>query len=206
MSLATLAEIKSGLGITSTDFDAQITALIDPISALIEREAGRSFTKSTTFTERHMGGEPTIALREYPVTSITSVTDKASGEVLTSTEYEVDTTTGLLRRLSLGSRWASSHSVDVFYVGKNSPVGRWQVIYVAGSTPEDVKLAMFYTMSSLVGSSTSSAGGMAGPLISESDGDYSYTRAAPASSSSVVSGLPPNAVAILSSYKAGVFI
>jgi hypothetical protein len=205
MGLATLSEIKGGLGITSTDFDAQIAALIDPVSALIEREAGRKF-ECVTVTERHMGGEPTIALREFPVASITSVTDKATGEVLAATDYELETTTGLLRRLTLGSRWAASHSVDVFYVNKNTRVGRWEIIYEAGTTPADIKLAMFYTISSLVGSSTSSAGGMSGPLLSESDGDYSYTRAAPSSSSSTVSGLPANAVAILSSYKAGVFI
>ena len=43
MALANLSEIKNGLGITSTDFDAQIVALINPVSALIEREAGRKF-------------------------------------------------------------------------------------------------------------------------------------------------------------------
>jgi hypothetical protein len=202
MALANLSEIKNGLGITSTDFDVQIAALINPVSALIEREAGRKFD-CATLTERHMGGEPTIALREYPVLSITSVTDKATNEVLAATDYAVETATGLLRRLTLGSRWAASHSVDVFYVGKNTPVGRWEVVYEAGTVPEDIKLAMFYTMSSLV-NVNGSTGGMAG-FQSESDGDYSYTRATPSSSSSV-SGLPANAVAILSSYKAGVFI
>ena len=207
MALATLSEIKNGLGITSTNFDAQIVALINPVSALIEREAGRKFD-CATFTERHMGGEPTIALREYPVLSITSVTDKATDEALATTDYEVEKSTGLLRRLTLGSRWAASHSAQVFYVGKNTPVGRWEIIYEAGTVPEDVKLAMFYTISSLVGSTASSAGGMAGPLISESDGDYSYTRAAPAGAGAgtTMSGLPANASAILASYKAGVFI
>ena len=207
MGLATLGDIKAGLGITSIDYDAQIVALINPVSALIEREAGRKF-ECATFTERHMGGEPTIALRQYPVQSITSVTDKATGEVLATTDYEIETTTGLLRRLSLGSRWVGSHSADVFYVGNNTKVGRWQVIYEAGTVPDDVKLAMYYTISSLVGSTASSTGGMAGPLVGESDGDYSYTRAAPTSSSSgsSLSGLPANASAILASYKAGVFI
>ncbi|HUU73298.1 MAG TPA: hypothetical protein VMW70_11770, partial [Burkholderiales bacterium] len=130
MALANLSEIKNGLGITSTDFDVQIVALINPVSALIEREAGRKFD-CATFTERHMGGEPTIALREYPVLSITSVTDKATGDALATTDYAVEKPTGLLRRLALGSRWAASHSVDVFYVGKNTPVGRWEIIYEA---------------------------------------------------------------------------
>ena len=207
MGLATLSDIKAGLGITSIDNDAQIVALINPVSALIEREAGRKFDCGT-FTERHWGGEPTISLREYPVLSITSVTDKATGEALVATDYAVEKPTGLLRRLALGSRWASSHSVDVFYVSKNTPVGRWEIIYEAGTVPEDIKLAMLYTISSLVGSGASSAGGMAGPLVSESDGDYSYTRAAPSSASTGVSfsGLPANASAILASYKAGVFI
>ena len=203
MGLATLSEIKAGLGVTSTDFDAQIAALINPVSALIEREAGRKF-ECATVTERHLGGEPTIALREYPVQSITSVTDKASGTVLAATDYALEADTGLLRRLVLGSRWASSRVTDVFYVRKNTPIGRWEIVYEAGTIPADVKLAMYYSVASMV-NINGGTGGMAG-MISESDGDYSYTRAEPASSSTAVSGLPANAMAILSGYKAGGFI
>jgi non-ribosomal peptide synthetase component E (peptide arylation enzyme) len=200
--LATLSEIKNGLGVTGTDFDTQIATLINPVSALIEREAGRKF-ECATFTERHLGGEPTIALLEYPVQSITSVTDKATGEVLAATEYELEANTGLLRKLIIGSSWAASRATDVFYVKKNMPVGRWEIIYEAGTVPEDVKLALYYSVASMV-NINGGTGGMAG-MISESDGDYSYTRAAPASTAAV-SGLPANAMAILSSYKAGVFI
>ena len=61
MALATLSEVKAGLGITDTDSDAQITALLEPISAAIVRFTGRKFENGAV-TEFHNGGEPTIAL------------------------------------------------------------------------------------------------------------------------------------------------
>ena len=198
MALAALFEVKDGLGITGTDDDAQITALLEPVSALIEREAGRAFS-SATVTERHAGGDATIALRRWPVASITTVTDKATGNVLASDQYELEGETGLLRRLSIGSQWASGRSRQIVYLREDVPVLRWEIIYVGGpaTAPEDIKLALYKAIgASITGS------GMAG-LISEKDGDYSYVRSAMASAPG---SLPPAAMAIVRSYRAGLFV
>ena len=197
MGLATLTEIKDALGITDTNNDTQITALLEPISTLIEREAGRGFSSETT-TERHMGGDPSIALRRWPVASITTVTDKATGEALASDQYDFEGDTGLLRRLPLGSQWAEARVDQIVYLRENVPVLRWEIVYVGGpaTAPEDVKLALFYSIESSLN------GGMGG-MQSEKDGDYAYVRA---TGSAGAGSLPANALAILQSYKTGLFI
>lgn len=195
MALAALFEVKDALGITGADDDTQITALLEPVSTMIERVAGRAFS-SASVTERHLGGEATIALRRYPVASITTVTDKALGEVLSSDQYEIDVETGLLRRLALGSQWARASTAQIFYLRESVPVLRWEIEYVGGpaTPPEDVKLALFYTIGAAITGS-----GMAG-FQSEKDGDYAYVRAPS------TGALPPNAMEILLPYKTGLFI
>ncbi len=194
MALATLTEVKESLGISNTDSDDQINALLEPISVLIERTAGRSFT-SATVTERYSGGDPTIALLRFPVASITTVTDKVTGTVLGSDEYELEGQLGLLRKLPFGSQWATGRAFQTVHLREIAPVQRWEIVYVGGpvTAPEDVKLALFYSMDA-------SLNGAMGGMQSEKDGDYAYTRA-PGSA-----GLPANAMAILKSYSAGVFI
>ncbi len=198
MALDTLSGVKAGLGISNSDDDTQITALLEPMSALIEREAGRSFT-SATVTERYLGGDPTIALRRYPVSSITTVTDKATSEELASDGYDLEATTGLLRRLPLGSQWAKTRAGQIFYLREDVPVLRWEIIYVGGpsTVPEDIKLALYFAIGAAITGS-----GMSG-MQSEKDGDYAYARAAAAGAPG---SLPPNAMAILKPYKAGLFI
>jgi len=212
MALDTLTNVKNALGISATDQDTQIGALLEPLSALIEREAGRRFT-SETVTERHPGGEATISLREFPVASITSVTDKVTGEVLSSDQYEVEMDTGLLRRLALGSRWATAGIDQAVYLGKIAKALRWEITYLGGpaTVPEDVKLALYLAIGANLDRSTESGGGggAIGGIIAEKDGDYSYQRAAPAASTAsaiAVTGLPAQSAAIARSYRVGVFI
>lgn len=194
MALATLTEVKEALGIGNTDTDDRINALLEPISVLIERASGRAFT-SATVTERHSGGDPTIALRRFPVASITTVTDKVIGTVLESDDYELEGPLGLLRRLPFGSQWSTGRVSQIVHLSERPPVLRWEIVYIGGpvTCPEDVKLALFYSMDA-------SLNGAMGGMQSEKDGDYAYTRAPGAA------GLPANAMAILRSYSTGLFI
>ncbi len=194
MALATLTEVKEALGISNTDTDDRINALLEPISVLIERIAGRKFT-SATVTERYNGGEPTIALGRFPVASITTVTDKVTGTVLGTDQYELEGPLGLLHRLPLGAQWATGRHRQIVYLREIAPVLRWEIVYVGGpvTCPEDVKLALFYSMDA-------SLNGAMGGMQSEKDGDYAYSRAPGAAS------LPANAMSILKSYSAGFFV
>ena len=210
MALDTLTNVKNALGISATDQDTQIGALLEPLSALIEREAGRRFT-SETVTERHPGGEATISLREFPVASITSVTDKVTGEVLSSDQFELEVETGLLRRLALGSRWATAGIDQAVYLRESTDAMRWEVVYLGGpaTVPEDVKLALYLAIGANIDLAASTGGGAIGGIIAEKDGDYSYQRAAPAASTASAlsaTGLPAQSAAIARSYRAGVFI
>ena len=197
MALATLTEVKESLGISNTDSDDRINALLEPISVLIERIAGRKFT-SATVTERYRGGDPTIPLRRFPVASITTVTDKFTGTVLGTDEYELEGPLGLLRKLPIGSQWATGRTTQIVHLREIAPVLRWEVVYIGGpvTCPEDVKLALFYSMDA-------SLNGAMGGMKSEKDGDYSYVRD---TGSTGPGGLPANAMSILKSYTAGVFI
>ena len=194
MALATLTEVKEALGIGNTDSDDRINALLEPISVLIERTSGRKFT-SATVTERYNGGDPTIALLRFPVASITTVTDKVTGTVLGSSEYELEGRLGLLRKLPFGAQWAGGRRSPIVHLRETAPALRWEIVYIGGSVtaPEDIKLALFYSIDA-------SLNGAMGGMQSEKDGDYAYARAPGAA------GLPANAMAILKSYSAGVFI
>jgi hypothetical protein len=192
MALATRIEVKAALGISDTSQDDKIDALLEPITSLIEQAAGRAFT-SATVTERYMGGEPTIALKRYPVTSITSVTDKITGQALAATDYALEAATGLLRRLPLGSSWSAAYGPRIVYLGNTPQVGRWEIVYVGGATsvPGDVLFAYYETFAAVLAGQ--------GGMQSEKDGDYSYVRGAS------VGAVPASAMAALQSYKAGVF-
>jgi len=216
-ALATRAEVKAALNITDTDSDDQIDALLAPMSALVELEAGRKFTPQE-FTERHRGGDASIVLRNYPVGVDASpgitVTDKITGEVLASTDYEIDHDRGILRKLPLGTEWPKTGSGNLVYLGEDVHVDRWEISYTAGEVPDDIKLALYLSIGASLdrsGSTSSGGGGAIGGIIAEKDGDYSYQRAASAATTSnsaslAASSLPASAAAIARQYRAGVFV
>lgn len=192
MAIDTLSNVKAALGITDSDSDAQLTALLDPVSAAMERYAGRAF-EAGSFVEEHMGGEQTLALREFPITAITTVEDLATGETLGSDLYESEDRTGLLTRLPRGAQWAKGRVAQEIPLREDTPSRRWRVTYNAGGVTEDVKLAFYDAMKSQMVSQ--------GGFASEKDGDYSYVKA------SGSTGILPNSVtAVLDIYRTAVFI
>lgn len=178
MPLVTLHKAKQVLGITDSNQDDRIAGLLGPVTALAERIAGRPFTQATR-TEDHFGGNRSIFLRVIPVASITSVVELLGNTTIAATGYSVDTTNGILRRLPLGSRWLP--------VGDNIPT--YRVTYVGGPTsvPEDVQLACI----EIVGMQLRGQG----DLISESEGDYSYSRGL------TPEGLPASVLSVLRSHR-----
>jgi hypothetical protein len=72
MSLDTLANVKLRLGVTTTDDDGLLSALMDSADQYVAEYCGRDFGGGT-FTEYHAGDTPVVFLRNYPVLSVTSV-------------------------------------------------------------------------------------------------------------------------------------
>ncbi len=69
-ALTSLANVKEYLGITGTDDDALLTALINRSTAAIQSYTDRTLV-STTFRERHDGNNSKdLILKEYPIISI----------------------------------------------------------------------------------------------------------------------------------------
>jgi hypothetical protein len=197
MAIDTLSNVLAALGLGSPADEAdQISALLEPVTDAIEQYVGRQF-ESATFTEDYFGGEQEIALAQFPVTSITSVTDRVTGEVIDSSGYEVDANTGMLRRLPLGSQWGEARHSQALPLKENTPSRRWRVVYVAGSTPEGIKLAFYSALNFQIKAS-------GGVFQSEKDGDYAYVKGAASSASSTV--LPAEVMATLDMYRAGGFI
>lgn len=110
MPLATVANYKAWAGINGTGNDAAITLMLAQAEAMVRRYAGRDLTngfESASRVETYDGnGHPTIQLREWPVTSITSVEERDQSGAYTTvpaTAYRVDTRTGQLYRI--GAVW-----------------------------------------------------------------------------------------------------
>ena len=118
--LITLPEAKDHLGVTSSTGDATILALVGSCTFTIESYIGNSIVQKT-FTEDYtagigakIGGARRIYLRNYPITSVTSITDDESNTIADA-DYTISDQ-GILEH---DWRWPA-------------PFGRWTVIYVAG--------------------------------------------------------------------------
>src|SRR5947208_3669393 len=72
MSLDTLANVKSRLGITTSADDALLTLLMSSADQWISNYCGRDFGGGT-YTEYHPGGSEFVHLRNFPVESVTTV-------------------------------------------------------------------------------------------------------------------------------------
>jgi len=68
----TLANVKTSLMVSGSTDDTLLSRLMDAADAFIEEHTGRAFTGGT-FTETFAAGRATLLLRNFPVTSVTSV-------------------------------------------------------------------------------------------------------------------------------------
>lgn len=126
--LVSLTDYKTWRNVTGTALDTAFTQVLTMVSSKVREICGRDQTngfESATRTEVYSGmDETTIQLREWPVTSITSVTQLWAGgssEVMDSTTYRVDTTTGILSRIdAVRGRFAS------FRTDGSNVAGTWK--------------------------------------------------------------------------------
>jgi hypothetical protein len=136
-NLVTLAEYKAYAGITSTNQDAEINAIIPKVSQLVKSFCRRTFVDYVNDSKEEIfsGGWNKLYLKEYPILSITSVessTDYGATytELVEFTDYAVDMEDGTIVCMN----------VTEFPKYTNG----YKVTYTAGyeSLPEDLKLAV----------------------------------------------------------------
>lgn len=126
-TLVTLAEAKAHLNITGVSDDEEIMGMVEAVTTPIERVAGSVLPAS--YTERHDGARPMIALSHRPVLSVTSVT-LPGGTTVAPPGYELDADAAVLTRMAGAYRWEWE-------------AGRITVSYTAGlaAVPAHVRLA-----------------------------------------------------------------
>lgn len=127
--IITLAEGKKALNIdlANTDHDAELGSYISGVSLAMDRIFGPVVQRSVV--EVRSGGNGSIALRRYPVASITTVVERAGGTATTlaaenfasttAYDYLVDLDNGILTRRGSGApaRFArGDRNVTVTYV------------------------------------------------------------------------------------------
>lgn len=195
MALTTVSAYKTYAGISGSGEDTLLGVLLGIAENQVRRACGRNldtgFEKATR-TETYDGtGGTTIQLREWPIVSITSVTeiDDAGGEtVLDDSEYRVNSLNGVLFRV--GAQFAR-FPVDAWgrpYVSDFGPAPCWadgfqniEVVYSGGhdvsggEVPEDLVGAIFRLIDIAYAQRRQDPSKQ-----SESIGAYSYTMKAAA--------------------------
>ena len=72
IDLACLADCKTWLGLTSTADDALLAGLITSVSQAISADLGRAILPATHTDALDGGGQASLSLRQWPVTSVAS--------------------------------------------------------------------------------------------------------------------------------------
>jgi hypothetical protein len=131
--LLSLAEMKSALGITDTAFDSALTDLGVQLSEAIARECGvatdgvtpPTFRKETLIdTLRLSCAQPSLRLSRRFVVSVSNIV--VAGVTLTTDDYEVDASAGILHRLDANGafkKWGSGLTVITYVAGFDTVPG-----------------------------------------------------------------------------------
>jgi hypothetical protein len=141
MSLDTLANVKTRLGITTSADDTLLGLLQDSADAWLAGYCERDFAGGT-FTEYLAGATAFLFLRNYPVTGVTSVKADAgygfgASTLVPATAYVVHAERGVIQSLAGAFLPVPSPKVAPWGYGPRSV----EVVYATatGSVPADVK-------------------------------------------------------------------
>lgn len=147
MELTSLDEVKrhpalssvANLTTADVDIDEYLQQLILTVSALFERETGRWFQKAT-YTELFDldFGRKTVTVRAYPIASISSIRNSASGDF---SGAAMSTSSYALREEG------RTGQISMRWMGLVGGVGALRVVYVGGlghraeALPADLRMA-----------------------------------------------------------------
>ncbi len=185
MAILTLAEYKEWAGITGTGDDARLQTLIDYAHVAMRRYCGRSLTdgfEAATRTETYEVDSAQLVLKEWPITSITSITpilsDNTAGDALPSTMYHVDLATGVV---SMNGGQNGRFFIDPDSETQTTSDWSWQpnfgrctIVYVSAAPADDIEMALCRMVDGLYAAVRTPAG-----LASQSLGNWSVSYAGP---------------------------
>lgn len=183
MAILTLAEYKIWAGISGTADDTRLQKLIDYAHVALRRYCGRSLSdgfESATRTEDYDVNASDLQLKEWPVTSITSITpintDNTLGSALQSTEYHVDLNTGVVT-MNAGQNGRVFFDDDTDSASLSDwewrpNFARCRVVYVNAAAPDDIEMALCKMVDGLYAGIRNGTG-----IASQSLGNWSVTFA-----------------------------
>lgn len=178
MSLTSLSNVKTKMGLSVSTYDDVLNALIVQVDTTIKNHLGRSIEEAS-YTEYPFGyGTKRLRLKEKPVTAITSVRVDTSrlftaSNTLLTVDVDYKLIDGMLFRLNgtwppaVENKWGLLTNAVV------PSTGIIQVVYTAGysTVPDDIVLAADMLVIKLFGQRKDGE-----ELLSESLEDYSYSR------------------------------
>lgn len=187
--LTTLAAVKSELGLTTADHDAQLADYISQVSTSVNSYCNRVFARETVAeTFRPDCRLNHLVLSRFPVSAISSIVE--NGVELVVSDYELDADLGIARRLVSDSKstWPSGKIIVTYAGGYLLPgdVGR--------DLPEDIERAAI-----MLAAQAFSSAGIDATVKRETVEGIGSTERFPLSAS----GMSPEAEALLSRYRQG---
>ncbi len=185
MAIITLAEYKTHARITGTGDDTRLQDVIDEATAALRKAAYRDRLtgfEAATRTEDYESDSGELQLREYPVSSITSITpilsDNTLGTAVDSSRYRLNSDLGLVTlNDSQQGRVIRDADADREVLSDWSWNPRWnrvRVVYVTPAPGADVKGAVKRMVDGLYSSI-----GRDQSLASQSLGGWSVSYASP---------------------------
>lgn len=139
LNLTTRADYKTYAGIKSTNYDAEIDALLPKVSTLVKNYCGRTFVDywNVTKTEYFDGGFPTFILKETPLV----------GTPVVSTSEDYGTTwTALTAGTDYIVKSEPFPQIVSLHSSRNFPekLNGYKVAYTGGydDVPDDLELAV----------------------------------------------------------------
>lgn len=113
-----LQDAKDALNIaqSNTDYDVEIAVMVASIEEILTQITGGPLVTATVSERVKVGhGYRSLVLRQRPVVAVTSITDIASGTALISSDLDVDTNSGVIRRKLELPFWSRGPYYQVVY-------------------------------------------------------------------------------------------
>lgn len=195
MAIITLNEYKTHAGITGDGDNARLQDVIDEATAALRKACYRDPNtgfEAATRTEDYTSSSGELQLREYPVSSITSITsilsDNTLGTAVDSSRYSLDTMLGIVTlNDAQQGRVIRDADADREVLSDWSWNPRWnrvRVVYVTPAPAADVKGAVKRMVDGLYSSIRRDTS-----IASQSLGGWSVSYASPEAAAAAQLGL-----------------